>query len=531
MSSKRADLRAADAKDSVAKGDLRRSPWSPTPEQLAQALKYWLSDISNFSRLIVDLPLRRYQLRPAREILRSILRGEGREFAVLMARQAGKNELSGQLEAYLLNLFRRRGGQIVKASPTYKPQTINSILRLTQRLNNCWNRGQWRRREGYIVELDAARTLFFSAGPRANVVGGTASLLLECDEAQDVDPIKWDKDFTPMGASTNATTVFWGTAWTSKTLLAQTYRRLQRLEKRDGKRRVFKVTADEVAEEVPAYGAYVARQVAKKGREHPLIKTQYYLEEIDAQGGLFPKHRRALMHGDHERKANPQGGYHALLIDVAGEDEEPGDAQQRALLENPQRDATALTVVDVEIRPNLLPIYRTLDRKLWLGTKHTALHGQILALAEHWHAVWIVVDATGVGAGLASFLVKSLGDRVIPVQFSPKVKSEIGWDFVGIVETGRFRDYLPDEAPETRQFWYEVENCEYEVRDGPGNAIRWGVWETPAYDGLVARGHDDLLISAALTSILDKQEWATVSDAAGAVETPDLLEDIDNAEW
>ena len=57
----------------------------------------------------------------------------------------------------------------------------------------------------YIVELGAARALFFSADPGAQVVGGTASLLLECDEAQDVRETKWDKDFEPMAASTNAT--------------------------------------------------------------------------------------------------------------------------------------------------------------------------------------------------------------------------------------------------------------------------------------------------------------------------------------
>lgn len=35
----------------------------------------------------------------------------------MMSRQAGKNELSAQLEAYLLNLFQRRGGAIVKDIP------------------------------------------------------------------------------------------------------------------------------------------------------------------------------------------------------------------------------------------------------------------------------------------------------------------------------------------------------------------------------------------------------------------------------
>ncbi|MGC9349114.1 MAG: hypothetical protein ACP5JG_13295 [Anaerolineae bacterium] len=502
---------------------------------LANALRYWLSDIRNFSRLILQLPLREYQLQPADAILQSILHGQGRTFAVMMSRQSGKNELSAQIEAYLLNLYRRRGGALVKGSPTFKPQTINSILRLTDRLNNPWNAKQFRRREGYIVELDRARAFFFSAEPSANVVGATASLLLEADEAQDIGQPKWDKDFTPMGASTNVTTVFYGTAWTSTTFLAQTIAWLEQEQAHDGCRRVFRVTADQVAAEVPEYGAFVKAQIARLGRNHPLIRTQFFLEPIDGTGGLFPPQRRALMHGSHPRLLAPEPGHrYALLVDVAGEDETEGDELDRAMLQNPRRDATAITVVDVSLDRSHKPparVFRTVHRILYLGTPHAALHAKISALARLWHATWIVVDATGVGAGLASFLLAAFGeDRVYPVIFSPKVKSDLGWDFLAIVETGRFQDYADDQAPETRQFWYEIEACKYEIRPGPQKAMRWGVWEAPAYDGLVARGHDDLLVSAALCAIVDQLDLP--GDAVGtAVPTNDALREIDHANW
>jgi len=56
------------------------------------------------------------------------------------------------------------------------------------------------------------------------------------------------------------------------------------------------------------------------------------------------------------------------------------------------------------------------------------------------------------------------------------------------------------------------------------------VWEPPAYDGWIARGHDDLLISAALCAVLDKQ--ATPGTGASAtVPVADALEDIDRSEW
>jgi len=509
---------------------VKRSRTGPRPV-LVRAARSWVTRLEVFSRLVLDRPLRPYQLAPARAILDSIVRDRGRVLVVMMSRQAGKNELSAHLEAYLLNLYQRRGGQIVKASPTFKPQTLNSLLRLTDRLDNPWNQRRFRRREGYIVELGRARALFFSAEPSANVVGATADLLLECDEAQDVSADKWDRDFVPMAASTNATTVLWGTAWTSDTLLARTARHLEELTARDGVRRVFRYDAEEVARHVPAYGQYVRRQVARLGRNHPLIKTQYYLEEIDAQGGLFDPLRRALMHGDHPRQTEPTPGRrYALLLDVAGEDEAGGSTLERLGLENPRRDATALTVVEVEARPGSLPTYRTVDRRLWLGVKHTALHSQVLALARHWHARWLVVDATGVGAGLASFLGKALGEIVMPIIFSARVKSDLGWRFIGIVESGRYQDYAPDDSAETRQFWYEVGACQYEVRPGPDKLLRWGVWETPAYDGLVARGHDDLLISASLTAILDQLEWTATGESA-LIRRRDALEEIDSGTW
>jgi hypothetical protein len=494
------------------------------------AIKAWLSDMSTFSQVVTKKPLRRYQIEPARAILASILEGKGLTFAVMMSRQAGKNELSGQLEAYLLNLFQRKGGQIVKASPTFKPQTINSILRLLDRLNNPWNEGQYRRREGYIVELGRARAMFFSADPSSNVVGATADLMLEADEAQDINQAKWDKDFTPMAASTNATRVFWGTAWTSQTMLNQVIQALSRQQAADGHRRVFTYDADAVGAEVPQYGTFVHDQVERLGREHPLVKTQYYLETIDAQGGLFSLAQQAMIHGYHRRTRLPEPGHrYAFMIDVAGEQEAPGDAIARQTA-NPKRDATALTVIDIQTRPGMLPVYATVDRHRWLGVRHSTLHDQIIRLCGIWHPIWIIVDATGIGAGLSSFLAKGLGDRVIPIVFSSKIKSDLGWNFVGLIETGRYSEYEPDGTPETLQFWYELEHCQYECSAGPGQAMKWGVWESASYDGIIAHGHDDMLISAAMCTIIDQQGW-TGTGPSDVVQVPDPLTAIDSARW
>src|SRR5450756_1273229 len=102
-----------------------------------------LTDVGLFSRYVAGRSLRPYQLEPARAILDSVLHRKGLTFTVMMARQAGKNELSAQLELYLLNIFQRAGGNIVKCAPTFKPQIVNSKLRLEQALGNRWNAGLW----------------------------------------------------------------------------------------------------------------------------------------------------------------------------------------------------------------------------------------------------------------------------------------------------------------------------------------------------------------------------------------------------
>ena len=54
-----------------------------------------------------------------------------------------------------------------------------------------------------------------------------------------------------MAASTNATRVFWGTAWTSRTLLARELRAAREAEREDGAKRVFIMTADDVSKKSP----------------------------------------------------------------------------------------------------------------------------------------------------------------------------------------------------------------------------------------------------------------------------------------
>lgn len=496
-----------------------------------------LREISLFSRVIIRRPLRKYQLMPARAIVDSVLRKKGMEFAVMFPRQSGKNETQSQVEAYLLNLYQRvPGATIVKGQPTMTPQGINAMRRLDMSLSNDWNRAQWRRAHGYQIHLGEAAVYFFSGEPAANVAGATANVLLQCDEAQDMLEAEWDKKFLPMAASTNATRVYWGTAWTSRTFLARKVRHLRDLERQDGIRRVFIVTPDEVAAENPDYGDFVAGQVAAKGRNHPLIKTQYFNEEIDADGGMFPATRRALMQGDHPARLDPEPGHiYALLLDVAGADEGAiGERTDAAALENPKRDSTVLTIVDVDLaslQDQVLkaPTYRVVQRKAWTGIKHTLLYGQLLALAKHWKAKYLVADATGVGAGLVDFLTAALPAGVVfPFVFSSKTKSDLGWDFIGVCDTGRWKEHVAAAGDaDGAEFWHQLEFCGHEVLDGPAHMLRWGVPDGTRDPATATLVHDDYILSAALAGALDEQPWHVDTGPTHIIRAPDPLADMD----
>ena len=160
-----------------------------------------------------------YQQEVCNAIYCSVRDKKGLTYSVEIARQGGKNELSAQLEIMLLLVNMEKPKNLIKCSPTFKPQAVVSMMRLKDRLNDSSYNDQWTTELGYIIRLGDARAIFLSADESANVVGNTAHILLEIDESQDVDKDKYTRDFKPMGAATNVTTVHYGTTWGDSTLV------------------------------------------------------------------------------------------------------------------------------------------------------------------------------------------------------------------------------------------------------------------------------------------------------------------------
>jgi hypothetical protein len=483
-------------------------------DHLQQALDA-LNSITNFTEKSNGLRLRGYQKAAAEAIVDSVQNMRGLSFVVMFPRQSGKNELQAQIESFILTVRSRIGAEIIKVSPTWKPQSLNAMRRLERVLNRSLVASAfWTKEEGYIYRLGEARIFFLSGDPTSNIVGATANTLLEVDEAQDVLTSKYDKDIAPMAASTNATRVFWGTAWTSRTLLGRELRAARNAELKDGIRRVFHITADDVRKEVPAYGLFVDEQVSKLGRNHPMVRTQFFSEEIDADGGMFNIARLNMMKGSHAPLAAPQPGrLYAFTLDVAGEDE--GITGEVGELSNAGRDSTALTIFEIDLstlQDEIIraPRYLVVGRKLWTGVKHSSIYGELRGLIDFWQPRYIVADNTGVGAGLVSFLTYAYQEKVVAFTFTSKSKSDLGWSFIAVIESGRYKEPAAEPwDPISSEFFHQCEAAQSEILEGPGKLMRWSVPDGTRDIRTGELMHDDLLISAALCSQLDLLPWGT----------------------
>jgi hypothetical protein len=436
--------------------------------------------------------LRPYQLEIARAVLDSIENHLGLTFSVEIARQGGKNELSAHLEVLLLTMFMSNGASAVKCSPTFKPQTVISMSRLKQRLDDFGFDGLWTTEMGYMVRLGAARQVFLSAEESSSVVGHTADILLEIDESQDVSKDKYTKEFRPMASSTNATTVHYGTTWDDATLLEEIKQSNLELEKSDGIKRHFRFDWQEVARSNPDYLSFVEAERARLGDDHPLFLSQYALLPIRSGGGFLSRSQIAQMQGTHERLSGRESGNKIYIagIDIAGE----AEITEELELIVRGRDATVMTIAEVSFSPRGAvvrePYISIVEQYSWVGRKHPEIYRRLVdSIRDTWGCSRVVVDATGMGEAVASFLRSALGKRVVPFKFTQASKSGLGFNLLAAVNSGRLKLFRGDDSAEHREMMFELQRARSVCR--PNQTINFFV--DPS------EGHDDYLMSLALT--------------------------------
>jgi hypothetical protein len=436
------------------------------------------------------MKLRPYQSEVSKAVIESIQGNLGLTFSVEIARQGGKNELSVHLEVLLLTMFMAAGGNAIKCSPTFKPQTIISISRLKERLNDFGFGGIWFTEAGYMVRLGNARQIFLSADESASVVGHTADILLEIDESQDVAKDKYTKEFRPMVSASNATAVHYGTTWDDATLLEEVKQTNLELEKKDGIKRHFRYDWEEVAKYNPSYKSFIESERQRLGEDHPLFRTQYALLPIRGGGGFLTNQQIAQLRGEHSRLIQPEEGrVYVAGIDFAGESEQLEDD----ILTRSGRDATVITIAEVRHSVNDLmtkePGIFVVEQYSWVDKKHSELYPQMVDILKNvWKCSRIAADATGVGEPIASFLRKSLGGKVSPFKFTQKTKSEAGFDLLAAINSGRLKLYKQDGSEDYRELMFELEKAKSIYR--PSQTLNFFVDSSD--------GHDDYLMSLAM---------------------------------
>jgi len=433
------------------------------------------------------ITLRPYQAEAARAILHSIANHQGLTFTVEMARQSGKNELSAWLQTALLTRNIAAGGTGIKAAPTFRPQVLNSMDRLRTHLTAAGYGGLYRESEGFMIWLGRARWQFFSAGPDSHIVGATAQLLLEVDEAQDVGADKFNKELRPFASTTNATTVLYGTAWDDTTLLQQTIEANIALQRADGIRRHFQYDWQHCALTNPDYAAFVEGERERLGPNHPLFTTQYDLKPLAGGGRLLSPPQLNQMMGDHPRQVSRQRGtIYVAGLDVAGE-AAPGDLMARG------HDETVLTIASVthqEGRQRPLPRLAVQTLYRWRGKPHSTLYDEVGDLLEYtWGVRIVAVDSTAMGEAAAILLARRLGQhRVIPYRFTEASKSHLGYELQAAANTNRLALWANDTSPDYQELTRQLTLCRALYK--PNRTLQFFV--NPD------EGHDDCVSSLAL---------------------------------
>ena len=467
-----------------------------------------------------------YQLEVVDAILYSALNGLGWQYVVMQTRQSGKNEESGFLQQYLL-LYGWYFGiptSGVKFAPVHKPQVQASMDRLEGAptedsgglAGSILTKTRWRKSDGYKYHIgtprDSNKWAFLSINPTANVASQTAFTMLEGDEAQDIDTNKWERDAQPMGAFNNATTVFYGVAWTKDShiykAMQQSYDMEARLAKELGYRPklVFKIDAYRVIESGNLnYKKAFENQVARLGKDHIAIQTQYLLNFVDTIGKFFSTEQIGrIFASDQKPRIGPHPkDVYIFAIDVGGQEEEitenSGDLDMDQV-GSQKRDSTVLKIGKLH-KDGSVTEQATY---YWTGEAHTRQREQIKAILKHWNTIGGVIDATGLGEALGYWVQEQFPSQEIEAYkfkaAGDENKSKLGYLAYNYVNNDLYKMPMQPDQKEQGEYWLETrwqlenlvriaktqQRINFEV---PANA-------KPRYEGHVP--HDDMAMAAFL---------------------------------
>lgn len=474
----------------------------------------YLEDFQAFCREGLDRQLRPYQVEPARAILESVLGRQGRTIAVVMARQAGKNELIACLAAWMI--LRLPGVKIGIYAPTLPQATDISMRRIKRHLRRLQRKVASAKRRGEapilvlplgplsvvrpevdrqdLLELPAplngngpfagrgegSLVGAHSAEKEAEKEGFTWDLILY-DEAQQMDRAVIEEEISPTGAATSATEVFIGTP---DTIDCKFYDVIQSLKEGRLAGACFEYSYEQIIPHVPEYARTIQKKRTELGPDSVAFRTQYALEWVKGLGLFFEFDLFQTLALPDEEFLSVQpllpaersaGGFFAVGIDLAGDDPS----------RTGRTDFTAIAVLRCEGEKKIL-----VDLHAWRGKDWERQCQDIVRLLKGLPGrVQVTVDATGMGDPFSDRLKKMLSGHPIAIErlkLSLERKSEVGLYAEQEISGGRV---FYAAGPQTRvtgllgEFLHQARWLARESR--PDKTIRWYVRPD--------KGHDDLI--------------------------------------
>lgn len=431
-------------------------------------------------------PLRGAQAEIVKRAEKFVCAHEGGVMPIRSARQTGKNETAAVL--HRRHLWRRQNhpqiSSWVRTAPTFKPQIINSKKRLDELLqldakkkirHPLFGGKKLSTSEGYIYRFGNATVEFISSGPKANVVGATANECLDMDEAHKVNQAKFDEDFAPFTASTNAATLLWGVA--ADELDTLEWYRQKNIS--DGKAHLNLDFPCEVwMEGSPAYKAHVEDRISKLGFDHPIIKTQYRLVPVASEGRFInPSQAKSLFKGEHERQLSPRpNSQYEMLIDLAGGNEDVNPGQELDGVEDTKTDSTIVWIYEVSplVAANgLFPVLRIVNLYWFTGVDLPKQEQEIKDLIAQWSPQKLTVDAIGVGRQMSESLVANWGPHMVNAYTATSASvSADCFDLLARLNFNSVQMFLNDQSPEWAEFERQVTWTKYASNEGKMKLVK-----------------------------------------------------------
>ncbi len=433
-------------------------------------------------------PLRGFQAEIIKKVEEFVRSHNGGVMTIMCPRQIGKNDMAAVLQRrhLLFNQYNDYMSTWIRTAPTYKPQIVNSMKRLRElmkldpknRIGHPTFEGKKLYKEqGYIWRVGNSSVEFLSSGPNANVVGATASECLDMDEAHKVRKEKFDEDFAPFTASTNAATLLWGVAADG----LDTIEWYRNQNKEDGKEYLNLYYPCDVWMDLnPIYAAHVEGRVKALGWDHPIIKTQYRLLSVSAEGAfLKPNQIMSLFENSHERQKSPRPGVrYEALIDVAGGNEDFNPNSDIEGNEDTTTDSTVVWIYEVtnEMAANgIFPVIRIVDMLWSTGASLPAQEDAITRFLEYWRVQKITEDAIGIGRQLGEALENKWGSFVVnKYTASDTSVSEDCFDLQARLNFGAVKMFANDGSKEWAEFERQCGWTKYASSNGKMKLVKPG---------------------------------------------------------